>query len=88
MAERLQRSRLHRGSQAIDLNYLYSQHQLSLMHAASATSPLERTRYLAAVDLLAYRIDNARRTQCDPMRRGTLTGSDETRASTATGRDL
>lgn len=44
----------------MDLNYLYSQRQLSLMHAGSATSRLARTRHLAEAGLLAYRIDTAR----------------------------
>jgi len=40
----------------MDLNALYSQHQLSLMQAASTTSRLARTRYLAAAEMLANRI--------------------------------
>jgi hypothetical protein len=40
----------------MDLNHLYSQHQLSLMQAAGATSPLDRTRHLAAAGLAASRI--------------------------------
>ena len=42
----------------MDLNYLYSQHQLSLMRAACATSRLARTKYLATAGLFANRISN------------------------------
>lgn len=42
----------------MDLNFLYQQHQLSLMRAACATSRLARTKYLATADLFANRISN------------------------------
>lgn len=42
----------------MDLNYLYSQHQLSLMRAACTTSRLARTKHLAAAGLFANRISN------------------------------
>lgn len=47
----------------MNLNDLCSQHKLSLRCAADATSRLARTRYLAAADLFAYRIDVAKREQ-------------------------
>lgn len=40
----------------MDLNYLYSQHQLCLMRAGEATSRLTRTRHFAAAGLFANRI--------------------------------
>lgn len=40
----------------MDLNQLYSQHQLSLMRAEAAESRLSRTRHLAAAGLFAHRI--------------------------------
>ena len=42
----------------MDLNHLYSQHQLSLMRADATTSRLARTKYLAAAGLFASRIRN------------------------------
>lgn len=42
----------------MDLNFLYQQHQLSLMRAASATSRLARTKYLATAGSFANRISN------------------------------
>lgn len=42
----------------MDLNFLYSQHQGSLMSAAATTSRLARTRHLAAADMFADRIGN------------------------------
>lgn len=40
----------------MDLNSLYSQHQLSLMQAVATSSRLLRTRHLAAAGALANRI--------------------------------
>jgi hypothetical protein len=40
----------------MDLNLLYSQHQISLIRAATTISRLARTRHLAAADLVANRI--------------------------------
>jgi len=42
----------------MDLNQLYSQHQLSVMRAAEAPSRLARTRHLAAAGAFANRICN------------------------------
>lgn len=42
----------------MDLNHLYSQHQLSLMRANATTSRLLRTRHLAAAGVAANRIRN------------------------------
>ena len=40
----------------MDLNLLYSQHQLALMQAANSASPLARTKFIAAAGLAAFRI--------------------------------
>ena len=40
----------------MDLNHLYSQHQLSLMRAEASSSGTARTKHLAAADLFASRI--------------------------------
>lgn len=40
----------------MDLNKLYSQHQLSLMRADATDSRLNRTRHLAEAGLFAHRI--------------------------------
>jgi len=40
----------------MDLNHLYSQHQLSVMHAAATPSRLARTKHLAAAGSFANRI--------------------------------
>jgi hypothetical protein len=40
----------------MDLNHLYSEHQLSLMRAAISNSGVARTRHLAAAGLFANRI--------------------------------
>jgi hypothetical protein len=42
----------------MDLNHLYSEHQLSLMRAATTNSCLARTKHLAAAGLFANRIHN------------------------------
>jgi hypothetical protein len=42
----------------MDLNHLYSQHQLSLIRAKATTSRLLRTRHLAAAGVAANRIRN------------------------------
>jgi hypothetical protein len=42
----------------MDLNHLYSQHQLAIMCAAGASSRLAKTKYLATAELLAFRIGN------------------------------
>lgn len=42
----------------MDLNLLYSQHQIWLMRAAAATSRLRRTKDLAAAGAVANRIRN------------------------------
>lgn len=42
----------------MDLNHLYSQHQLSLMRAGASTSRLTRTKHFAAAGLVANRIRN------------------------------
>ena len=48
---------------SVDINQLKSQHQISVSCAAAATSRLARTKHLAAADLLAHRIDVAKRQQ-------------------------
>jgi hypothetical protein len=40
----------------VDLNYLYSEHQLALMRAAGAISRVTRTRHLAAARVIADQI--------------------------------
>lgn len=40
----------------MDLNHLYSEHQIALMRAAGSTGHLARTGYLAAADLIGDRI--------------------------------
>jgi hypothetical protein len=40
----------------MDLNFLYSQHQLSLMRAGATPSRLARTKYFAAAGAFANRI--------------------------------
>jgi hypothetical protein len=45
----------------MDLNLLYTQHQLSLMQAASASSCRLRARHLAAAGMVANRIGNYQR---------------------------
>ncbi len=42
----------------MDLNHLYSQHQVSLMSAAATTSRLARTRHMAAAGVFGDRIRN------------------------------
>lgn len=42
----------------MDLNHLYSQHQLALMRAVATTSRLARTKHLAAAGAFANRIRN------------------------------
>lgn len=40
----------------MDLNFLYSQHQLSMMRAGGTRSRLARTRHLEAAGAFAHRI--------------------------------
>lgn len=40
----------------MDINLLYSQHQLALMQAGESVSPLARTRFIATAALAAFRI--------------------------------
>jgi hypothetical protein len=40
----------------MDLNHLYSEHQLALMRAAGATSRLARVRHLGIADMIGNRI--------------------------------
>jgi hypothetical protein len=42
----------------MDLNHLYSQHQISIMRAAGTPSRLDRTSYLATAGSFAKRIRN------------------------------
>jgi hypothetical protein len=42
----------------MDLNDLYSRHQISMMRARATASRLDRTKHLAAAGLFAHRIHN------------------------------
>jgi hypothetical protein len=74
----------------MDLNYLYSQHQISLICADRATSRLARTKHLAAAGLLAHRISKFQQAQgavaCEGwlIRSGSLEQSDGTAPGLAT----
>jgi hypothetical protein len=56
----------------MDLNLLYAQQQISLLRAGSATSRLQRTRYLASAGAAANRIRDFQLAQGAPAAAGWL----------------
>ncbi len=60
----------------MDLNHLYSEHQIAVMRASASTSRLARTRHLAAAGVFAHHIGTYQRTIGAPAASGWRSGSD------------